>query len=105
MVLVNPSRTRSSTIAWWMVLLSRLWYQSEFLGPRRYLKSQAETGMARSVETTHVSGPRLLLGRDGSRFAAMVFMWRGVVVMGGGQSVRRSVSRVVVVGGGTPKKG
>ena len=60
--------------------------------------------MAGSVETTHVSGPRLLLGRDGSRFGAMC-LWRGVVVMGGGQSVRLSVSRVVVVGGGTPKKG
>ena len=32
-------------------------------------------------------------------------LWRGVVVMGGGQSVRLSVSRVVVVGGRNTKKG
>ena len=61
--------------------------------------------MARSVETTHVSGPRLLLGRDESRFGATVFMgWRG---WKGRRSVCASVdSRVVVVAvGGRNKKG
>ena len=61
--------------------------------------------MARSVETTHVSGPRLLLGRDGSRFGAMVFMaWRGCY---GRRSVCASVGQSGGGGGGrrNTKKG
>ena len=59
--------------------------------------------MARSVETTHVSGPRLLLGRDGSRYGSTVFMgWRG---WKGRRLVCASVgSLVVAAGGGTRKK-
>ena len=59
--------------------------------------------MARSVETTHVSGPRLLLGRDGSHFGHGV---HGVAWLER-ETVSASVGSLVVAAGwgGTRKKG